>query len=71
MYPLASRGLTHALGGGIGKGRMTLLYGNTSSGKSLLMMQSIGLWQKQGSFVPMPTWRVHSTPRLRKARRGR
>jgi recombination protein RecA len=48
MYPLASRGLTHALGGGIGKGRMTLLYGNTSSGKSLLMMQSIGLWQKEG-----------------------
>jgi recombination protein RecA len=27
---------------------MTLLYGNTSSGKSLLMLQSIGQWQKQG-----------------------
>lgn len=48
LYPLASRGLTRALGGGIGKGRMTLLYGNTSAGKSLLMMQSIGLWQQQG-----------------------
>jgi recombination protein RecA len=48
LYPLASRGLTRALGGGIGKGRMTLLYGNTSSGKSLLMLQSIGEWQKKG-----------------------
>lgn len=48
LYPLASRGLTSALGGGIGKGRMTLLYGNTSSGKSLLMLQSIAKWQKSG-----------------------
>jgi recombination protein RecA len=47
-YPLASRTLTRALGGGIGRGRMTLLYGNTSSGKSLLMLQSIGRWQKEG-----------------------
>lgn len=48
LMPLASRGLTRALGGGIGKGRMTLLYGNTSSGKSLLMLQSIGRWQREG-----------------------
>lgn len=48
FYPLASRGLTRDLGGGIGKGRMSLLYGNTSSGKSLLMLQSIGFWQKAG-----------------------
>lgn len=48
MYPLASRGLTRDLGGGIGRGRMTLLYGNTSAGKSLLLMQSIAGWQKQG-----------------------
>jgi recombination protein RecA len=48
VYPLSSRGLTRDLSGGIGRGKMTLLYGNTSSGKSLLMLQSIGLWQKQG-----------------------
>ena len=48
LYPLASRGLTQALDGGIGRGRMTLLYGNQSSGKSLLMQESIGLWQNQG-----------------------
>ncbi|QNN99168.1 RecA-like DNA recombinase [Streptomyces phage Faust] len=46
--PLASTGLTTALGGGIGAGRITLVYGNTSSGKSVLMMQTIGLLQKQG-----------------------
>ena len=47
-FPLASSGLTHALGGGIGAGRITLCYGNTSSGKSVLMMQTIGVLQKQG-----------------------
>lgn len=46
--PLASYGLTEALGGGIAKGRVFLLYGSTSSGKSLLMQQSIAAWQKQG-----------------------
>lgn len=48
LYPLASRGLTAALDGGIGKGRMTLLYGNQSSGKSLILQESVGLWQEQG-----------------------
>lgn len=48
LYPTASRTLNRALGGGIGKGRMTLIYGNTSAGKSVLSMQSIGRWQKQG-----------------------
>lgn len=48
LYPLASRGLTAALDGGIGRGRMTLVYGNPSAGKSLIMQESIGLWQKQG-----------------------
>lgn len=48
LYPLASRGLTAALDGGIGRGRMTLVYGNPSAGKSLLMQESVGLWQKQG-----------------------
>lgn len=47
-FPLASIGLTAALNGGIGAGRVTVAYGNTSSGKSLLMMQSVGKWQKQG-----------------------
>lgn len=46
--PLASYGLTKALNGGIAKGRIVLLYGNTSSGKTLLMMQSVAVWQKQG-----------------------
>ena len=46
--PLASLGLTNALNDGIGAGRVTLLYGNTSSGKSVLMFQSIGIWQKMG-----------------------
>lgn len=47
-YPLASTGLTTALGGGIGAGRITLVYGNTSSGKSVLMMQTVGILQKMG-----------------------
>lgn len=51
LLPLASYGLTEALGGGIGKGRVTLTYGNTSAGKSALFMQSAGLWQKQGLVV--------------------
>ena len=46
--PLASTGLTHALGGGIGAGRITLTYGNTSSGKSVLYMQTVGMLQKMG-----------------------
>ena len=46
--PLASRGLTFALGGGIGRGRITLVYGNQSSGKTMLALQSIAQWQKQG-----------------------
>ena len=46
--PLASRGLTFALGGGIGRGRITLVYGNQSSGKTMLALQSIAKWQKDG-----------------------
>lgn len=47
--PLASYGLTQDLGGGIAKGRVTLCYGSTSSGKSALFQQSIGqLWQPAG-----------------------
>lgn len=47
-FPLASRRLTHALGGGIGAGRVTTIYGNQSAGKSLLTLQTIGQLQKQG-----------------------
>jgi recombination protein RecA len=47
-YPLASEGLTRALDGGIGAGRITLCYGNQSSGKTLLFLQSIAKWQKMG-----------------------
>lgn len=46
--PLASRQLTRDLNGGIGKGRMAMIYGNNSAGKSALVMQSIGLWQQAG-----------------------
>jgi len=46
--PLASYRLTNDLGGGIAKGRVTLIYGTTSAGKSLLVQQSIAKWQKMG-----------------------
>lgn len=48
LLPLASIGLTNALGGGIGKGRITLLYGNFAATKTALMLESIGKWQKDG-----------------------
>lgn len=48
ILPLASRTLTKALGGGIRRGTVTTIYGNPSAGKSMLAMQSIGLWQKEG-----------------------
>lgn len=46
--PLASIGLTQALGGGIGRGRITLVYGNQSAGKTMLALQSIAEWQSRG-----------------------
>jgi len=46
--PLASYGLTKKLGGGIAKGRITLVYGNQSAGKSLLLQESVAKWQKEG-----------------------
>lgn len=46
--PLASYGMTKASNGGIAKGRIALLYGNTSAGKTLLMMESVAKWQKMG-----------------------
>jgi recombination protein RecA len=48
-YPLASEGLTRELGGGIASGRITLIYGNRSAGKSAIIQESIGkLWQPAG-----------------------
>ncbi len=47
-YETASIGLNHALNGGIGQGRISLVYGSSGSGKSLLMLQSIAKWQKEG-----------------------
>lgn len=46
--PLASIGLTQALGGGVGRGRITLIYGNQSAGKTMLALQSIAEWQSRG-----------------------
>jgi len=48
VLPTASIGLNLRLGGGIPRGSQTLIYGNTSSGKSLLTMQTIGKLQKMG-----------------------
>lgn len=44
----ASHGLNKILNGGIAKGRVFLLYGNQSSGKSLVMQESVAKWQKEG-----------------------
>lgn len=51
LLPMKSYGLTNALGGGIGRGRIALFYGNTSSGKSAQLMESAGLWQEMGLTV--------------------
>lgn len=51
-YPLASDGLTRILDGGIPAGAITTIYGNTSAGKSALVMESIGkFWQPAGLNV--------------------
>lgn len=47
--PLVSYGMTKALGGGIAKGRITVVYGNQSAGKSLVFQDTIGkIWQPAG-----------------------
>lgn len=46
-YPLASLALTNGLNGGIGAGRLTTCYGNTSAGKTAQFLQSIGIWQRE------------------------
>lgn len=47
--PTSSLGLNAVLGGGLGKGRQTLIYGNKSSGKSSMCLQTIAEAQRQGS----------------------
>lgn len=46
--PTASRRLNLILNGGIPRGMVTTIYGNFSAGKSMLCLQSIAGWQKQG-----------------------
>lgn len=46
--PMGSVQLTKALGGGIGYGRQTLIWGNKSSGKTSLVLQAMADAQKQG-----------------------
>ncbi len=46
--PMASTGLTEALGGGIGLGRQTLIWGSKSAGKTAQVLESMGVWQKMG-----------------------
>ena len=67
--PLASYGLTRDLNGGIAKGRVCLVYGGTSSGKSLLLQESIGKWQKYygqvGAYFDVEgTWEKNWAARL-------
>lgn len=46
--PTASRRLNLILDGGLPMGMVTTIYGNFSAGKSMLCLQSIAGWQKQG-----------------------
>ena len=46
--PTASHGINVAVGGGLPSGRITTLYGNKSSGKSSLMLQTIARNQQDG-----------------------
>lgn len=48
--PLISKKLTRDLGGGIARGRITLIHGDPSAGKSAMVLQSIGQWQKEGKI---------------------
>lgn len=48
VLPTASLGLNMTIGGGVGIGKQTTFFGNQSSGKSALMLQTIGLNQKNG-----------------------
>lgn len=48
LIPTSSIGLNMLLGGGISKGHQTTFWGGESSGKTALMLQTIGLNQKAG-----------------------
>ncbi|QLF83337.1 RecA-like DNA recombinase [Rhodococcus phage NiceHouse] len=47
-FPTGSLQLNHQLGGGIGGGRITLIYGNFSAGKTMLVLQTIAALQAIG-----------------------
>lgn len=51
--PLVSVGLTKALDGGLRYGNISVIGGNTGSGKTAMILQSIGLAQKQGKTAAM------------------
>src|ERR1044072_9136765 len=44
----ASIGLNKALGGGFGKGRQTVVWGNKSAGKTSMLLQTVAAAQKRG-----------------------
>jgi len=47
--PTASLGLNMLLGGGLGVGKQTTIYGNESAGKSAFCLQTIGINQRLGT----------------------
>ena len=48
ILPTASVKLNKDLGGGFGKGRQTVVWGNKSAGKTSMLLQTIALAQKRG-----------------------
>lgn len=48
VLPLASLNLTNDLNGGVGRGRIAIVYGTPSAGKTAMMQQSMGMWQRMG-----------------------
>lgn len=48
IYPTGSLQINHCLGGGIGGGRITLIFGNYSAGKTMLVLQTIAALQAIG-----------------------
>lgn len=48
FIPTASMGLNMVIGGGFPRGHQTTLWGNQSAGKSSLLLQTIGMAQKDG-----------------------
>lgn len=48
LMPTASIGLNRDLGGGFGRGRQTVVWGNKSAGKTSMLLQTIAEAQKRG-----------------------